>query len=57
MDGAIEIFDLARESVCAVLTLVVVWMVHRHDRISSRRHSEIERAVREILRDQDGRCE
>jgi len=57
MDVATAILDLARESICAILTLVLVWMVHRHDRISNRRHSEIERAVREVLRDQNGRYE
>jgi hypothetical protein len=57
MDIVSEIIGLARDSICAILTLVLVWTLHRHDRSSHEHRSEIERMVREILHIQNGKRE
>jgi hypothetical protein len=57
MDAVTAIADLARESICAILTLVLVWVLYRHDRSSHEHRSEIERMVREILHIQNGKRE
>jgi len=49
--------DLARESICAVLTLVALAMLYHQGQRSGRQCDEIERMVREILRNQNGRDE
>jgi hypothetical protein len=55
VDIVTAIIDLARESICAILTLVLVWTLYRHDQSSHEHRSEIERMVREILHNQNGR--
>jgi uncharacterized membrane protein affecting hemolysin expression len=57
VDVVSAIIDLARESICAVLTLVVLAMLYHQDQRSRRQRTEIERMVREILRSQNGRHE
>jgi hypothetical protein len=57
VDIVSEIIGLARDSICAILTLVLIWTLYRHDRSSHEHRSEIERMVREILRSQNGRHE
>jgi hypothetical protein len=57
MDAVTAIADLARESICAILTLVLVWVLYRHDRSSHEHRTEIERMVREILHIQNGKRE
>jgi uncharacterized membrane protein affecting hemolysin expression len=57
VDIVTAIIDLARESICAVLTLVVLAMLYHQDRRSGKQRGEIERMVREILRSQNGRHE
>jgi len=57
VDVVSAIIDLARESICAILVLVVLVMIHGQDRRNREQRSEIERMVREILRNQNGRDE
>jgi uncharacterized membrane protein affecting hemolysin expression len=57
VDIVTAIIDLARESICAVLTLVVLAMLYHQDRRSRKQRTEIERMVREILHSQNGKDE
>jgi len=57
VDIVSEIIGLARDSICAILTLVLVWTLYQHDRSSHEHRSEIERMVREILHNQNGKRE
>ena len=54
MDVVTAILDLASNSICAILTLIVLYMLHHQDRRNSAQRSEIERMVREILRGRNG---
>ena len=55
MDIVSEIIGLARDSICAVLTLVVLAILYHQNKRSEKQRDEIERIVREILRSQNGR--
>jgi len=55
VDIVSEIIGLARDSICAVLTLVVLAMLYHQNRRNGKQQDEIERMVREILRSQNGR--
>jgi hypothetical protein len=57
VDDVTAIIELGRESICALLLLVLVPMLYHQDKQSRRQRGEIERMVREILRNQNGRGE
>jgi len=57
VDIVSEIIGLARDSICAVLTLVVLAMLYHQNQRSGKQRDEIERMVREIWRSQNGRHE
>jgi len=54
MDALTTIIDLASNSICAVLVVIVLLLMHAQNKRNAAQRDELERMVREILRSHNG---